>query len=346
MGERELLHFALERGLVGMDLRASDELREIVVASDRAQGRLYKFGLDARPDRGLQHFVREEGAWRVELRGELERLGADFQAFADRGRLSPSEAAFFVLEMRLMRKVTPADFDPPLAGRPAPSPAAPFPQERPRPRLRLIAVRTPLDASAPVAVTLEDRVESLRYVLVVGDALPSHPEYELVRTASDAAVLRAKDDEITLQLDPRDALLTPRLRPTGRSPHGLEESLLEQAQQGAEREGLMAQWRNVGLRDRPLLLQQGWLTPVYPPADGPSERMAGLRVQKLVPGSFWHQLGMQRGDLLTAVNERPIDSMEAWQGLIEVAQNDLAITITVERAAKRLRFRTRTIRPR
>lgn len=108
----------------------------------------------------------------------------------------------------------------------------------------------------------------------------------------------------------------------------------------------MAQWRNVGLRDRPLLLQQAWLTPVYPQAEGPGDTMAGLRVQKLAQGSFWHQLGMQRGDLLTEVNGRPIDSMDAWQALMEVAQNDQAITIRLERAAKPMSFRTHTIRPR
>ena len=108
----------------------------------------------------------------------------------------------------------------------------------------------------------------------------------------------------------------------------------------------MAQWRNVGLRDRPLLLQQAWLTPVHGSKTGPSDHMRGLRVRKLTEGSFWNQLGAEPGDLLTAVNGLAIDSMDAWQKLVEIAQNDVDITLTLERDAKQLHFQTRTIRPR
>ncbi len=342
MSDGELLVFALERGLIGMDLRRSDVLRDVVVVGDEARGRLYKFGRDDRPDRGAQYFVREDGRWRVELRGELERLAADFEAFVERTGLSPSEAAFFVLEMRLMRKVTPADFGPPLAGRGSAAPARTVTARRGKPALRLIAVRTPLSGSSPVAVTVEDREESLRYVLVPGDVLPPYPKYALIRAGNDFAVLCSDAGEIELRLDPAERLLTPRVRHASASSRGSERSLLAHAETGERREGLMAQWRNVGLRDRPLLLQQGSLVPVH----RRTGVMTGLRVQRLVDGSFWHQLGMQQGDVITAVNGRPIDSMDAWQHLMEVGQHDLDITIRVERAAKQLGYRTQTIRPR
>ena len=107
---------AVERQWIGQDLRRSDALREVVVEGDTATGRLYKFGREDRPDRGRQYFIRENGEWRVDLRGERERLQMDFESFVARSGLAPSEAAFFILETRLLRKVTPADFVAPASG--------------------------------------------------------------------------------------------------------------------------------------------------------------------------------------------------------------------------------------
>jgi hypothetical protein len=337
ISERALLLFALEQGFLGVNLRPGDVLRDVEIESTRARGRLYKFGERARPEPGLQYFVREEGHWRVELRGELERMRSEFDAFAARTGLSASEAAFFILEMRLMRKVTPDDFYAP--GAQAPIANANFEPAAGLPPLRLVAVRQPLGGELPFAATIEDQAESLRYVLVAGDPLPAAPGVQLVDVRANAAVLETRRGRITLPLHRAGPPLGARARASSQGRH----SLLDVARQGWNRGGLMAQWRNVGLRDRPLLLQQAWLTPV---SDGPGEPMRGLRVRKLAPGSFWNQLGAETGDLLTAVNGRAIDSMNAWQKLIEIAQNDVNITITLERDAKPLRFQTRTIRPR
>jgi len=342
MDERALLIFAVEHGLMGMDLRARDELREIVISADGAQGRLYKFGEDERRDRSLQYFVRENGTWHVELRGELERLRGDFAGFVERSGLSPSEAAFFILEMRLMRKVTPLDFVPTQSTEASVVVSAVAPTPATRPLLRLVSVRHTLDSPLSPAVTVEDSSESLHYVLSLGDSLPPYPHYRLRRIEGDVASLSSVNDDMELRLS-EDAVLNQRLR---LSPHAARvgrKSLLVQAQQGAGREGLMVQWRNVGRRDRPQLLQQAWLTPLY--ADG-SDAMLGLRVRQLVEGSFWQQLGMQQGDLLTTMNGLRVNSMKAWQRVIEIAQNERSISITVERAAEQLGFRTRTIRPR
>ena len=63
----EVLFFAVQQGMIGVDLRRSDELREVIVTGDAARGRLYKFGRDDRADRGLQYFAREDGEWRIDL---------------------------------------------------------------------------------------------------------------------------------------------------------------------------------------------------------------------------------------------------------------------------------------
>ncbi len=350
MDARQLFTFALERGLVGQDLRASDALRELTINGDAAQGRLYKFGRDDWPDRDLQYFVREEGVWRVDLRGELERLRTDFDAFLVRSELSAGEAAFFILETRLMRKVTPADFVAPLAAEKSAGSATPTAQRTSSdalpvdaPALRLVAIRRALDDPQENAAILEDRVESLRYVLRAGDTLPSHPDYQLIQIDGDAAVVSAGDAASTLRLESSALLLGQRLPPA--TTHS-GKSLLQLAEEGSKREGMMSQWRNVGLRDRAQLLQQAWLTADYATAPGSKQTMTGLRVRKLIAGSFWQQLGLQEGDLLEEINGVQVDSMEAWQQVIQIAQNDTDISITVERADHKHRYRTETIRPR
>ena len=350
MNGQQLLAFALECGLLGQDLRKSDALREITITGNSAQGRLYKFGRDDWPDRSLQYFVREEGDWRIDLRGELERLRTDFDAFLLRSRLSPGEAAFFILETRLMRKVTPADFLAPLAADNASDKSLGTAWRNNSsagtaavPVLRLVAIRRSIDDPQDTAVIIEDRVESLRYVLRTGDTLPSHPDYALTRIDGDAAVVQAAGAETTLRLESGAAPLGQRLPPAG---HQFDKSLLQLAREGSQREGMMAQWRNVGLRDRAQLLQQAWLTADYAEPPGPAAPMTGLRVHKLIAGSFWQQLGLQEGDLLEKINGLPINSMDAWQQVIQIAQNDTHIMITVDRDTRKHSYLTETIRPR
>jgi type II secretory pathway component PulC len=105
----------------------------------------------------------------------------------------------------------------------------------------------------------------------------------------------------------------------------------------------MAQWRNVGLRGRPQLLQQAWLVPEF--AVG-RESLMGLRVRKLVEGSFWHQLGLAEGDLLERLNGDRIDSMDQWQALVRAAEMDKEISVAIRRDGRSLRFHTKTVPPR
>jgi hypothetical protein len=348
MDDDVLLRFALAEGFIGMDLRQHDELREIVIDSNRAQGRLYKFGRSDRPDRGLQYFVREEGHWRIDLRGELERRLADFDALVESSGLAASEIAFFLLEMRLMQKIAPADFSAPIAGelgmqKQGPRSPSLTDGERDFGDFRVIAIRHALGSNEPPAVTIEDRVESLRFILSPGEMLPGLPGYRLLRVENKSAVFAGDVGERVLRLHPSGEGLDPSTHLSNSIRRRASKSLFEHALQGAKRSGLMAQWRNIGLRARPQLLQQAWLTPVYSNKTQAGSDMLGLRVQKLVRGSFWQQLGLAGGDLLTHVNDRPIDSMSAWQQVIQIAQTDQSITLTLERAAKQLRYQTQTI---
>ena len=342
MSGREILVRAIDEQWIGQDLRRTDELREVAVEGDTATGRLYKFGRDDRRDRGRQYFRRENGEWRVDLRGERERLEMDFESFVTRSGLAPSEAAFFILETRLLRKVTPADFVPPAFGLGTEiSDVSVSKAPTAHTHLRIVAVRESLDDPHESAVTIEDRQESLRSVLSVGDFFGDENGHRLVRVAGDRAWLEHDGVSLVLRLEPEGPPLDQRLRVDGVPTATV--SLLEQARLGQHREGLMAQWRNVGLRARPQLLQQGWLVPEFAPGH---ETMLGLRVRKLVEGSFWHQIGLAEGDLLERVNGDTIDSMDRWQEALRAAETDQAISVVVRRDGQRRRFHTRTVPPR
>jgi len=344
MSPREVIVFAVEAGMIGIDLRKTDELREVIVRGNTAQGRLYKFGREDRPDRGLQYFELEEGVWRIDLKSELERLRKDFSAFVIRSHLEPDEAAFFILEARLFRKVIPEDFVPPLGreGGDAPLLDSAGEESREELALRIVSIRQSLDDPAQHAVTIENRHDSLHHVLRVGDSLPLAPRFVLAQIDGRRAELRAGKESLILTLEEEGAPLGQRSVRSSRFKDGEPVSLLPQAKLGHDREGLMAQWRNVGLRGRPQLLQQVSLIPEFAPD---RERILGLRVRNLVKGSFWHQIGLAEGDLLEQANGDPIDSMDRWQDLLRAAGADQDLSIRVRRAGRNLRFRTKTVPP-
>ena len=197
------------------------------------------------------------------------------------------------------------------------------------------------DDSTLTAVTIEDRRESLRSVLSVGDSFGSEAGYRVKRIADGRTWLERNGAGPVLRLEFDGPPLDQRL--PGDDPPETGLSLLSQAKLGETRQGLMAQWRNVGLRGRPQLLQQAWLVPELAPD---RETMKGLRVRKLVEGSFWHQIGLAEGDLLEQAQGSAVDSMDRWQELLRIAETDQEISIVVQRGERTLRFHTRTVRPR
>ncbi|MFP6663292.1 MAG: PDZ domain-containing protein [Deltaproteobacteria bacterium] len=353
MSSAELLGLALEAGFLGQDLRRSDLLREVRVSEDRAEGRLYKLGRSDRPDRALQYFRKEQGSWRIDLRGEHERLRRGFDAFVVRSGLSADEAAFFLLEARLMRKVVPTEFASPLlvagmAADHATDPAAAA-AEDPRtqelvPRIRLVALRHEENDLSASAATLEDRWESMRYVLEAGEALPTHPGFVVVEIGARDVVLQGPSGLTRLPLDLDGPALGARLR-SPRGAHAASLGLLHHARLGEQQEGMMALWRNIGLRERPQLLQQATLVPEFGPGRAGERSLKGLRVRRIAEASFWDQLGLKDGDLLTWMDGEPIDSLAAWQRVIDRAEVERRIAILVERDGRALEFRIETIAP-
>jgi len=357
MAADDVVLFAVKKGMIGVNLRKSDVLDGIVIDGDTARGRLNKFGDPDRPDRYSQYFVREDGEWRVQMRGELERISTAFERFYERLGIPPAEAAFLIVETRLLRKVVPADFEPPLkrvVGR-APEPAkVATPAARPErnresavPLLRLVSVRTSSDAEVASAVTVEDRLNAMRYVLEKGDAMPDHSEYVLAKVNADRVLFRSQHDELKLSLNPKGEPLNDRRRLTADELRSSGLTMLELAEQGASYENMMmTQWRHVGLRDRAQLLQQGWLTPDFGAARGPEKEMIGLRVRQLARNSFWAQLGLEVGDILEEINGRRINDLAAWRDALQVAQTSTDITVVVRRDEDRFSARTRTVEPR
>lgn len=357
MAADDVVLFALEKGMIGVNLRKSDILAEIIIDGDTARGRLHKFGDPAKPDRYSQYFVRENGSWRVHIRGELERISTAFERFYERLGIPPAEAAFLIVETRLLRKVVPADFEPPLkplvGGAPEPAkvvtPAAHPKQnhESAIPLLRLVSVRTSSDVNVASAITVEDHLNALRYVLKKGDALPEHGDYVVAEVDADRVLFRSPHDELELSLNRKGKPLNDRRKLTADELRSSPLTMLELAEQGASYEKMMmTQWRHVGLRDRAQLLQQGWLTPDFGTARGPKKEMIGLRVRQLARNSFWAQLGLEEGDILEEINGRRINDLAGWRDALQVAQTSTDITVVVRRNEDDLLMRTRTIEPR
>jgi hypothetical protein len=150
---------------------------------------------------------------------------------------------------------------------------------------------------------------------------------------NDRAWLKRAGESLVLHLERGGPPLDQRVRLSAEP--AAKVSLLEQARLGEHREGLMAQWRNVGLPGRPQWLQQAWLVPEM---DADHETMMGLRVRRLVDGSFWHQLGLAESDLLESVNGDAIDSMDHWQALVRAAEKDQDIALVLRRGGERSGF--------
>jgi len=347
MSDSEILYFSVSEGLLGMDLRSNDVLRDIVVEGDRAQGTLYKFGSPERPDRGRQTFVRAGGVWRVDLTGERERQKADFERFVSRSGLATSEATFFVLEMRLGRKVTPADLvGAVFAAKPTSVRSSPQSTRNVQDTLRLVAIRHAISGEGPSAATIEDRAESLRSVLLDGEVVPGYEHVFVERVGAEAVYLSTPAGPLELRLELNGPGLGHRRGRSRKETQVVESTLLEIATLGEDRVGLMAQWRNVGLRDRALLLQQGTLIPILPDVAEASSRLLGLRVEHRTNASFWHQIGLEPQDVVTEVNGKAIDSLGAWRRLLTVAEEEQSITIALSRDGRSIYYQTRTIPPR
>ena len=121
---------------------------------------------------------------------------------------------------------------------------------------------------------------------------------------------------------------------------GEESSLLDHAELGKDRFGMMPQWRNTGLRGRPQLLQQGSLVPQVIPG---RDVIGGLRVGRILPGSFWGQMGLSEGDVIEQVNNKKMDSIMRWREFMNIAESAQEISLVVERGGKQIRLIIRTI---
>ena len=349
MNAQQLIAFAVEKGFIGMELRHADRLGEIRISGDTATGRLFKFGLTDRPDRYIQHFVKEQGVWQVSLQGERERLEGEFDEFVRRSGLSRSEAAFLILEMRLMRKVTAADFFMPRA-----QVVVVEKERRKEPesidasdRFRLVSVRLCETLIGISAATVDDTHTGLKTVLHRGDSLPGNSELELSSISPEKVLFRntaRPAASVTLKLNASDRL--DRRAVVAPATQDSAATLIDEASLGEKYPGqMMMQWRNVGLRGRAQLLQQAWLTPDFADTVGPEKSMLGLKVRQVGEASFWDQIGLEEGDLLTEINGLPINTLDAWKKAIRIAETDQEIEVRLQRGDHELIFRTLTVKP-
>jgi type II secretory pathway component PulC len=215
------------------------------------------------------------------------------------------------------------------------------------PRLRLVSVRYSDDPSQSVA-SIQDRATNIIHLLVESETMPDQEEeYATILIEHDYVVLETDDGRsMTLHLD-AETPLTARQALTADQYRAVKETMVDLAERGKLFESMMmAQWRNVGLRERPHVLQQGSFAAYYGGVRGPDKKMVGLRAKRLTTGSIWDQMGIEVGDLLIEINGEPVDSMNAWRRVLQTAQDETDIAVVVQRGEEALAMRTRTIPPR
>ncbi|HEY6942623.1 type II secretion system protein N [Dokdonella sp.] len=204
---------------------------------------------------------------------------------------------------------------------------------------------TPLPASGPSTTSLILRgtladADPMAGIAVIADAGKGErswrvgeevsPGVKLVRVYADHVVVTRDGQEETLPL-PRDSTVAPAASTRGASGRG--------ARTGASTANAAAQ--NVraakGLQDEVERLRQNptelarrvQVVPVL--ADG---HLAGVRVSTGTDTALLNQLGFQQGDVVTAVNGMPVDSIERGQQIMSTVGSAASVRVTVLRAGK------------
>lgn len=248
-------------------------------------------------------------------------------------------------ELRSIQR--PRDRTAPHVADPEPEPA-PVKSVGAPPRLRLVSLRYSDDHPEQSVASIQDRATHIIHLMQEGDVMPDQDkEYAVLMIEVDFVVLEADDGtSLTMHLE-ADTPLRVRRPYTSEHYRAVKETMADLAERGKLFETMMmAQWKDVGQRERSHVLQQGTFAAYYGGERGPDKQMVGLRAKRITPGSIWDQLGIQEEDLVTEINGDPVDSMDAWKRFVQASQDETDVTVVVERAGVRLAMRTQTIPPR
>lgn len=159
------------------------------------------------------------------------------------------------------------------------------------------------------------------------------PGVRLARVYADRVVVTREGNEETLQL-PRDserAPATPRGVPArgASTGSGAASTAASTAVQNV-RASKTVQEQIERLRSNPTeLVKRVQVVPVL--ADG---HLAGVRVSTGTDVALLNQLGFEQGDIVTAVNGTPVDSVERGQQIMSTLGNATSARVTVLRAGK------------
>ena len=194
--------------------------------------------------------------------------------------------------------------------------------------------------------TLQNLKTGLFHVLGRNDPLPEHDDVTVNDITLDGIMLETADKQlIWLALDPEGKLILG-AELAEEDYYKSAELFTELATRGENLEGLlMIDWAQTGGRHRPALLRHMHLGPDFGGARGPDKQMVGLRASNIRKGSFWDQLGIQQGDIITEFNNTPITSFAAWKTMNLNAGNDTDISIALLRKGEEIQFKSKTVEP-
>ena len=220
---------------------------------------------------------------------------------------------------------------------PAAQPEAPVEEVAERLDLVLLNTTTGSDPERYRA-HIEDRDREERFVVRTGDVLPGHDDATVVEIAAQQVTIDRDGRQIVIHLD-----RTARLSDSLKSP--TIEDITANLQTGdleSVGEGLKGLWAlRVGARDEDALVSQA----AFAPKRDQSGRTIGLFASRIVPGSFFDQLGLKQGDVLLEVNGVRLDSRYRAAEVLPILEQETAIQLVVQGPEGEITLDSTTVLP-
>ena len=176
------------------------------------------------------------------------------------------------------------------------------------------------------SAALESTGTRLHEVVRIGDSLSGHPQVSVERIERGRIILLNGNEREQLVLDEQ-------VTAAAASPPPRENRRVSrrQANSGRARNTVRERLQELnepeGPRSPAAIFSQARILPKYE-----NGAMVGIELSKIQEGSFYEQVGLQEGDVVTSLNGVPIDNPAASKQLIEALTSAENITADIIRA--------------
>jgi len=187
--------------------------------------------------------------------------------------------------------------------------------------------------------TIHDTELAQRSVLALGDSLPGRSDSTVVEIEEQRIVLQWGGKRMVLDLESN--------APTPPSQAAIEiKEVLAKAETMHSEEELLAAFAQVmlgqqGARNGASLGFQGAFTLYRDSTDG--ERVVGIKLEHRHDGSFYHQLGLEAGDVIVQINGQPMNSGQALGQALQLFEEATELALQVHSDGEAFKIRSHTV---